>query len=222
MPRRVAQLCEEPAETTERSYQTHSHNLSLKIKRLVRRFLLRISRSCCYIIISIELKVKHTLELDGWEGGTPFCTKFNEASLKCSNQNKSNILVEFYKKQKLMQKNLRRMSYPILHSWSRTGVIGTCGFALQLWTVEATESSTDQHALGPCVRLQPTNLPDLPFSTSVTKSFLTCQPGVPLTPPDPTQGSSASWNLVDRVFVSLQNSCVEILTPEEVESLTGD
>lgn len=65
------------------------------------------------------------------------------------------------------------MSYPILHSWSRTGVIGTCGFALQLWTAEATESSTDQHALGPCVRLQPTDPPDLPFSTSVTKSFLT-------------------------------------------------
>ena len=64
------------------------------------------------------------------------------------------------------------MSYPILHSWSRTGVIGTCGFALQLWTVEATESSTDQHALGPCVRLQPTDPPDLTFSTSVTKSFL--------------------------------------------------
>ena len=37
VPRRVAQLCEEPAETTERSYQTHSHNICLKITRLVRK-----------------------------------------------------------------------------------------------------------------------------------------------------------------------------------------
>ena len=48
-----------------------------------------------------------------------------------------------------------------------------------------------------------------------------CQPGVPLILPDPTQGSSASWNLVDKC-VSLQDSCVEILAPEKVESLTGD
>ena len=37
VPRRVAQLCEEPVETTERSYQTHSHNICLKITRLVRK-----------------------------------------------------------------------------------------------------------------------------------------------------------------------------------------
>ena len=51
-------------------YQTHFHNIHLKKARLVRRFLLRRrNRSssklyCCYIIISTELKGKHTLEQD--------------------------------------------------------------------------------------------------------------------------------------------------------------
>ena len=55
--------------TIERSYQTHSH-IHLKIIVLVRRFLLRrrnMSLSkihCCYIIISTELKEKHTLDQD--------------------------------------------------------------------------------------------------------------------------------------------------------------
>ena len=56
--------------TIERSYRTHSHNIHLKITRLVRRFLLKrrnMSFSkihCYYIIISTELKGKHTLEQD--------------------------------------------------------------------------------------------------------------------------------------------------------------
>ena len=56
--------------TIERYYQTPSHNIHLKITRLSRKFLLRrrnMSLSkihCCYIIISTELKEKHTLEQD--------------------------------------------------------------------------------------------------------------------------------------------------------------
>ena len=54
---------------TERSSQTHSHNIHLKITGLVRRFLRRRNKSssdihCCYIIISTEFKEKHTLEQD--------------------------------------------------------------------------------------------------------------------------------------------------------------
>ena len=47
----------------ERSYQTHFHNIHLKITRLVRRFLLKrrnMSLSkihCCYIKLSTELKM---------------------------------------------------------------------------------------------------------------------------------------------------------------------
>ena len=54
----------------ERSYQIHSHNTHLNITGLVRKFLLRrrnMSLSkihCCYIIISTELKKKHTLGQD--------------------------------------------------------------------------------------------------------------------------------------------------------------
>ena len=48
--------------TTERSYQTDSHNIHVNITRLVRRFLLRRRNMssnrihCCYIIINTELK----------------------------------------------------------------------------------------------------------------------------------------------------------------------
>ena len=51
----------------ERSSQTHSHKI-IKIRRLVRRFLLKTRTMssnkmyCCYIIICKELKEKHTLE----------------------------------------------------------------------------------------------------------------------------------------------------------------
>ena len=51
------------------SYQTHSHNIHLRITGLVRRFLRRRNLSsskilCCYIIISTEFKEKCTLEQD--------------------------------------------------------------------------------------------------------------------------------------------------------------
>ena len=54
--------------TIKRSYQTHSLDITLKITRLVRRFLLRrrnMSSSKThfyYIIISTELEEKHTIE----------------------------------------------------------------------------------------------------------------------------------------------------------------
>ena len=53
--------------TIERSYQTHSHNICLKITRLVRRYLRRKNMSsskkhCCYIIFSTELKEKQRLK----------------------------------------------------------------------------------------------------------------------------------------------------------------
>ena len=49
-------------ELIERSYQTHSHNICFKITGLVRRFLLRrnISSSkidCCYIIQSLRKNI---------------------------------------------------------------------------------------------------------------------------------------------------------------------
>ena len=53
--------------TTERSYQTRSHNMHFKVTGLVRRFLRRRNKPssrihCCYVIIGTELKEKHTLE----------------------------------------------------------------------------------------------------------------------------------------------------------------
>ena len=55
--------------TLERSYQTHYHNIHLKMIGLVRRFSRRRNMSssricCCYIIISTEFKEKHILEQD--------------------------------------------------------------------------------------------------------------------------------------------------------------
>lgn len=94
------------------------------------------------------------------------------------------------------------MSYPTLHSWSRTGVTGTCGVALQLWAVEAAESCTEHHALYPCVGLQLPNLPDLPFSTSVTKSFL----------PLPTWCASHSSRSNSRVLCFMK-PCRQVCVP---------
>ena len=55
--------------TTERSYQTHYHNIHLKMTGLVRRFSRRRNKSssrihCCYIITGTEFKEKHILEQD--------------------------------------------------------------------------------------------------------------------------------------------------------------
>ena len=69
--------------TIERSYQTHSQNMHLKIAGLVRRFLLRrrnmsLSKIHCYfIIISTELKEKHNLEKDEL-----FCCVINSSRFK--------------------------------------------------------------------------------------------------------------------------------------------
>ena len=94
----------------ERSYQTHSHNLHLKIKgleltteksyqkRIIRRFLLRMRNMslskihCCYIIISTEFKEKHSLEQhelfcfiiisSGLKENKGLCTKTKECRKK--------------------------------------------------------------------------------------------------------------------------------------------
>ena len=54
--------------TIERSYQTHSHSIYLKITRQGKRLFLRRNMSSskihCYIITSTELKEKHTFEQD--------------------------------------------------------------------------------------------------------------------------------------------------------------
>ena len=66
----------------ERSYQIHSHSIHLKITELVRRFLRRRNMfsskiHCCYIIISMKLKKKHTLEQEEL-----FCCVINSSGLK--------------------------------------------------------------------------------------------------------------------------------------------
>ena len=51
--------------TIERFYQTYSHNIHFKItgfRRFLRRNMALSRIYCCYIIISIEFKEKHTLE----------------------------------------------------------------------------------------------------------------------------------------------------------------
>lgn len=82
------------------------------------------------------------------------------------------------------------MSYPILHSWSRTGVMGTCGFALQLWTVEATGSWLNSMLSDHVCTCSPQICQTCHSAPLWPSPSSPCQPGVPLTFPDPTQGSS--------------------------------
>ena len=71
--------------TTERSYQTHYHNIHFKMTGLVRRFSRRRNMStsrihCCYIIIGTEFKGEHILEQDEL-----FCCAIISSGLKEQN-----------------------------------------------------------------------------------------------------------------------------------------
>ena len=72
-----------PSLVYSRLLPTRSHNIHLKLIRLVRRFLLKKRKKsldeviCCYMIISTELKEKQTLEQDAL-----FCCVIISSGLK--------------------------------------------------------------------------------------------------------------------------------------------